>query len=175
MTESAPAYWDSCLFITFLMNDDAAKVAILKELIERAKRRAAETKRPQIVMSNLVLAEVRPFSQHDRDHRKAIEELLEADRRYVQFFGLTRSIALSAADLGMTHPELTVPDLVHVATAIAAGAEVLLTYDGDRDKRRNRSGSLLRHHNKIGTPPLRIEVPKPEPLGPLFATVESGP
>lgn len=48
-------YWDTCLFIVFLMNLQLDRVKVLQGLIDQAR---ASKPRLRIVLSNLVLAEI---------------------------------------------------------------------------------------------------------------------
>ena len=169
MTETEPGqpevqYWDSCLFISFLTNLEANRVDVIRELLDQVQARKS---RLRIVVSTLVLAEVRPSETYTKDHYEEIIELFDTDRPYFQFYGLTRGIAKRSRDIGSAHPRLSVPDSIHIATAIEAGADVLFTYDGDQKKESRRSGRMLQYHNQIGMPPLRIEVPTID-HGPLF-------
>jgi hypothetical protein len=47
-------------------------------------------------------------------------------------------------------------DAIHLATAMIAKVPVLHTYDDAKGRRKG----LLRHNGQVGTPPLRIEIPK---------------
>lgn len=157
-------YWDSCLFINFLTALEKDKVDCIRDLIAQAK---ATPPRIAIVISNLVLAEVRQLPTYDDNQVAIIKELFDVDRPYLRFSALTSKVATRASDIGVQFPDITVPDAVHIATALHEKAEVLFTYDGAKDKARRRSGDLLQYDKRIGNPPLRIEEPWVD-LGPMF-------
>ncbi len=161
-------YWDSCLFICLLVNNEPTKVKIITDLV-----RQAEAGGLRIVISNLVLAEVRPSTGYDNVHQLTVENLLEANRPYVQPFAVTRSIANLSREVGANFPKLTVPDSIHIATALVAKADVFYTYDGAKDNTRRRSGDLLRYDGQIidsSGRPLSIKAPVVT-VGPLFDSV----
>ena len=130
----------------------------------------ARAGRARIVVSNLVLSEVRPRPEYKMDYKSIVEELLETDVPYMRWYGLPRSIAVRARDIGATFGELTPADCVHLATAIEAEADVFFTYDGD-EKPPRRSKRLLSLDGRIkakpGKPSLKIVTPRVSP-GPLF-------
>jgi predicted nucleic acid-binding protein len=155
-------YWDSNLFIDFLTDKSSPqsqRSKTFKDLVAEAR-----SGHSIILLSNIVLAEVRPKRARNGEHRELLEELLEANRPFVQFYGVTRRIALRARDEGAKH-SLSIPDAIHVATALEAKAKVLFTYDGL--KKDAPISGLLRLNGQMGNPPLRIEVPRVR-LGPLF-------
>lgn len=156
--------WDSCLFIELLANVDEAKV---KQVLGVLKE--ATSGRARIVLSNFVLAEVRPKKGFKKGYKSAVTQLLETDVPYVDWVGVTRSIARRAAELGHKH-DLSPADAVHIATAVQAGADVFFTFDGKRKEGRRKqhplslSGKIKRLDGKstllIDTPRIR--------KGPLF-------
>jgi hypothetical protein len=150
-------YWDSCLYINYLSNLDTAKADTIDQLLTQA-----EATRPAItiLVSPIVIAEVRPHERYEADRSSRIEEMFEFDRPYMESFATTTTIARLAREIGLDQPGLTVLDTLHVATAIIAKADVLFTYDGDKEKgRRRRSGDLLKYDGLLGRPPLKIQVP----------------
>jgi predicted nucleic acid-binding protein len=155
--------WDSCLFIDFITDKTTGgsrRSRIFKQLVAEAR-----AGRSVILLSNLVLAEVRPRKARNGEHRELLEELLEANRLFVQFYAVTRKIALRARDEGAKY-SLSVCDAVHVATALEGNASVLFTYDGYLGDGKPVT-RLLALDRKIGKPPLRIELPTIK-IGPLF-------
>lgn len=158
-------YWDACLFIELLTGKDQSRVAEILKLVAGAK-----SGRITIVLSTFILAEVRPSSprvKYIEDYKPIISELLETDRPFVQWFALPRSIANRAADLGVKFPNLTVPDCIHLATAVVGKATQFFTYDGVRPSQRRRSKDLIQYNGLIGEPPMEISVPYWSE-GPLF-------
>lgn len=153
-------YWDSCLFIDFIGDRSTTGSARSKTFIQLVKD--ARAGRAIILLSTLILAEIRPKHAKNGQHRKLLEELLDASRPFVQFFGVTRRIALKARDVGARH-SLSVADAVHVATALIGNAAVLFTYDGYSEGK--PMTKLLALDRQIEG--LRIEVPHIR-VGPLF-------
>jgi predicted nucleic acid-binding protein len=152
-------YWDSNLFIDYLMDDDdppTSRSKVFDRLMQDAE--AAFIK---IALSYLVIAEVRPKRKSGVSVRK-IEQMLEADRSYFEWFPVTRTIAARARRIGSAYG-IGVPDSIHVATAIEAQSEWLFTYDGKHENK-NDDG-LLAMDGKINDPdivsgkPLRIVLP----------------
>lgn len=150
MTTRRSQYWDSCLFIEFLTKQVPQRAKPLRHLFEQASKGHLE-----IVVSNLVLTEVQPNSATDGDSLRAVSDLLEVNRPYVRFYAVSRQIALDARALALAHQTITCPDAIHIATAIRAGVDEFLTYDGEKRKKERRSGKLLALDGKIGNPPLR--------------------
>jgi predicted nucleic acid-binding protein len=152
-------YWDTCLFINYLTNLEKDKADVVHDLLlqaERGKGASALT----IVISNLVIAEVREKAGNVKERQEKLDRLFDTDWPYLEPHALTGTIAQRAREIGNRFPSITVPDAIHVATALHAKAEVLFTYDGAADrKERRRSGTLLKYNEQIGDPPLKIQIP----------------
>jgi predicted nucleic acid-binding protein len=154
-------YWDSCLFIDFIADRTATGSARSKLFIALVSE--ARAGRSLVLLSNAVLAEIRPKKARNGTHRKILEDLLEVNRPFVQFFGLTRKIALRARDEGAKH-SLSVIDSIHIATAIEGNADVLFTYDGYKPGSAPTKSLAL--NGQFGR--LKIEIPRVN-IGPLLA------
>jgi len=157
-------YWDSNLFLAYL-NDEPDNADIVDALIDYARDQKNET---MIVVSTLVLAEIRPRSSYDPDRSRVVKELFYTDIPYMRIVGVTPPIAELASQIGGTHNEITSPDAIHVATALLEGAVIMYTLDGPRSKELRRSGGLLAYDGRIGVPdlliaPLRIQPPTRPP------------
>lgn len=164
-------YWDSCVFIEFLDPKVKEREKALRALVKFMDREAPPF---TIVMSHLVLAEVRTRYGADEATTEIIRDLFDADRPYIEQRAVTRGIGDAARDIGLKHGDLTVPDCVHIATACLSDVDYFFTYDGDRDKKRRRSKDLLKHDGKVrvsGNRHLRIKIPF-VPSGPLFEDPE---
>ena len=160
-TEPEVQYWDSCMFISVLTGRDAKRTGTIRTLLEHEKKGLIK-----IAISTFVIAEVRPDETNPNLDNKQFQmaaELLESDR--LDRWALTPHIAQEAARIGKQFPKLLPGDCVHIATAIAATAAVLFTFDG-LGKRR-RPSDMIAHSEKIGNPPLKICEPF-IPAGPLF-------
>jgi predicted nucleic acid-binding protein len=157
-------YWDSVLFTSFITETLPERVQAFRQLLRNLQMPLGNYR---LVLSTLVITEVRPPGTGNAAHERIVEELFDADRPYIRFYAVTRRIAALARDLVIQFSGLTNPDAIHLATAVEARADVFFTYDGARDTSRRRSGGLLRLNGQIGSPPLRIVTPDQE-LWPLF-------
>ena len=155
----ASEYWDTCLFLAYLQNKPEER-----ELVETisALLRRAESDDTLIVVSTLVLAEIRPLRPYEPGHDEIIWDLFHTNRHYLKMVALSPRIAVLAATIGSEH-RITTPDAVHVATAWSERVDVMLTIDGARDNERRRSGGLLAYDGRIGSPPLRKDAPARPP------------
>ena len=155
----ASEYWDTCLFLTYLQNksEEQELVEIISALLRRAE--SGET---LIVVSTLVLAEIRPLRAYEPRHNDVIWDLFHTNRPYLKMVSLSPRVADEAGTIGSGH-QLTSPDAVHVATALSERVDVMYTQDGAADKERRRSGKLLSYDGKIGKPPLKIKMPMRPP------------
>jgi predicted nucleic acid-binding protein len=154
-------YWDTCIFIEILQKNDQARLTTCEDMRLKAERRELI-----IVTSTWTIVEVNKLPESGslpEEQSKQIVEFFE--NPYIALRQLDRPTAELAHELTRTHG-LTNADAVHVATAITSKVPVLYTYDSVKQKRKG----LLRHHLKIGNPPLRIERPPEPSFGPLFET-----
>lgn len=149
-------YWDSCLFISYLNNlkDEKDIANIVDILIQKAQKSEI-----LIVLSTLVLAEVRPRESYNEYHWDTVKDLFYTNRSYIRIIAVTPRISELSTRIAVDYPKLTVPDSIHVATAWSEKVSVMLTLDGDKDNVRRRSGDLLNYDGKIGNPPLNIKSP----------------
>ena len=147
----ASEYWDTCLFLTYLQNksEEQELVEIISALLRRA-----ESGDTLIVVSTLVLAEIRPVRAYEPRHNDVIWDLFHTNRPYLRMVSLSPRLAQEAGTIGSGN-QLTSPDAVHVATALSKRVDVMYTQDGAADKERRRSGKLLSYDGKIGKPPLK--------------------
>jgi predicted nucleic acid-binding protein len=164
-------YWDAVLFTSFLTETIPERVDSFRQLLRQVEMRLAHAR---AVASTLVIAEVRPYDTDNPAHKQLVEDLFDADRPYLQFFAVSRRVAMLARQLATQYDGLTNPDAIHLATALIAGADVFLTYDGARDNKNRRSGKLLRLDGQLGSPPLKIRTPEME-LAPLLAALAQPP
>ena len=137
-------YWDSNCFLGWLQDepDKATKCATVLALVDRGEI--------EIVTSALTLAEVLMLRGHPkllRDRRVDIAALF--NRKNIKPMALTRRIAEEARELVWGHG-IKPKDAIHVASALASGASVLNTFDGD----------LISKSGETGDPPLVIEIPE---------------
>jgi predicted nucleic acid-binding protein len=165
-------YWDSPLFISFLTKQSPERVDVVRQLIRDAQSRPPKVR---VIASHFVRAEVIPHPNDDPDQTATLERFFRAAGSVVRFRDVDRYVASLARDLVAQHSGdgLTVPDAIHLATAIASGVEMFFTYDGARDNVRRRSGGLLKFNGVIGTPHLQIMVPTVD-YGPIFKALDPG-
>jgi predicted nucleic acid-binding protein len=154
-TDPELQYWDSCMFISLLPGKDAQRSEIIKALLQQEGKGLIK-----IAVSTFVSAEVRPDESNpglDPNQFQMAVELLESGR--LDPWVLTEKIAQDAQKIGQLFPKLLPGDCVHIATALAANAAVLFTFDGVGPKRR-RPAEMIAHSEKIGSqfhkPPLKI-------------------
>ena len=152
-------YWDSCLLLAFLQDkpEERELVDIISALLRRAE--AGDT---LIVVSTLVLAEIRPVRPYNPDHDEVFWDLIHTNRPYVKVVSVSPRIAELAATIGSEH-KISTPDAIHVATAWSERVEVMLTMDGSSSVESRRSGKLLSFDEQIGKPPLSIKMPARPP------------
>lgn len=137
-------YWDSDCFLAWLRNEPerADKCGKVFALAERGK--------VEIVTSALTIAEVlhlRPADAIPEERRASVEEIF--DRPYIRTMTLTRRLAEQARELVWKH-RIRPKDAVHVASALAAKATILNTFDRQ----------LIGKSERVGDPPLVIEPPE---------------
>jgi predicted nucleic acid-binding protein len=157
-------YWDSCLFIEAVQKTDPARLDCLIDLIHKAKR-----KELRIITSAYTITEVNKLDDlakvsgtlRDEQSRMILSFF---ENQYIYIRPVTRQVAELAHGFTCSHG-LKNADAIHVATAILAKVTVLYTWDGSGKQRR---GKLLPYNLKIGTPPLRIEVPPDPDKGTLY-------
>lgn len=159
-------YFDSCLFIELLQQSDQDRFDACESL-----RIQAEKKQLLIATSSIAIVEVNKLPESKALPEKQSSDILKFFKNpYIAIRPVDRRTAEYAHELTRTHG-LTNLDAIHVATAILAKAAVLYTYDNPRQKRKG----LIRHSNKIGTPPLKIEKPPDPSAGTLFENLKNEP
>ncbi len=137
-------YWDSDCFLGWLQNETgkADKCAAVLALAEKGE--------VEIVTSTLTLAEVLMLRGREalpRNRGSTVAALF--NRKNIETVDVTRRIAEAGRELVWEHG-IHPKDAIHVATALAAGATVLNTFDR----------GLIARSGKTGEPPLPIEEPE---------------
>lgn len=152
-------YFDACVFIELLQQSIQKRFEACEDLREKAAKGDLI-----IVTSSVTIVEVNKLPDSPQLPEEQSKKILEFfENPYIAVRVPDRRTAEYAHELTRTHG-LMPNDAIHVATAVLAKVSVLYTYDSVKNRRKG----LLRHNLKIGTPPLRIEVP-PDPLdGTLF-------
>jgi|SRR3954468_10874151 predicted nucleic acid-binding protein len=122
-------YWDSCIYITWLMDDKTYGEATLAAISERLRENAAG--KNMVITSTITLIEV-----------LACKIPQDAERQFRQSFrggdqiayDVDAAIALKARELRAHYlttsgRKLATPDAIHLATAIVYNADYLYTFD----------------------------------------------
>lgn len=165
--------WDSVVLLSFLTRKIAARRATVSELINMF-----EEKRIDVVISTALITELRTYMDDDQGLTKkgtkapakplaynaadlaVIDALLANDLLDIR--PLTPRLAETAAKIGNENPQLLPMDCIHIATAVEAKCDVLLTWDGAKDgvNKRRRPKHMLYHDGKFGNPALSILEPE---------------
>lgn len=158
-------YWDTCIFIRYLEPPKNDKEEEQLTRIDPMMRSAAKGN-TLIVVSTLVLAEIRPRESYNKRHRDIIDDLFYRGRQNVKVVAVHPAIAKMASDWGgLFQSTLTSPDAVHAATAFVERATVMYTLDGDADSERRRSGKLLTFDGKLGNNERKLRISLPPAPG----------
>lgn len=148
------AYIDACVFLEMLQRKDKTRVTACDEIRQKAEKGELE-----LVTSCLTITEVNKLPELPCLPDEQSKQILEFfENPYIHARPVTREIAEIAHSLTRKH-RLTNIDAIHIATALKSCVPVFYTYDGKKPKRK----ALLPLNKKIGSPPLRIEVP-PNPF-----------
>ena len=150
-------YWDTCLFIAYLQNKKEEQDIV--DIIDALLRSASQKNERLIIVSTLLLAEIRPRDIYDKFHWSVFRDLFYTNRPYIKIQALTPRLADLASSIGGDHNTITPADAVHVATALSDKVDVLFTLDGKHEHGIRRRSDLLLYDGKIGNPPLAIRVP----------------
>ena len=164
MTEAA--YFDACIFMDLLAKKGTDRYKACESLWIKATQDNPELIIYTSVMTIVEVNLVEDSKASFKEQSKQILALFSHPAIIVR--AADRQIAEEAQALTRAHG-LTNIDAIHVATAIERRVAVLYTFDGANKVRgKGKRSDLIRHHLKIGNPPLRIEAP-PDPLaGTIF-------
>lgn len=146
-------YWDSDCFLGWLQSEDDKQAACRQVIAE------AEVGNIKIITSALTIAEVLMLRGHDRLPAERATMVNDFFRQpYISVRGLTRLVAEQAREFVWTHG-VAPKDAIHVASAIAAEAATLHTFDADLIKKSGRIGlaTLIIEHPSVPAP--RLDLP----------------
>ena len=164
-------YWDSCLFLAWIQDEErpTGEMDGVREVIERAKRREVK-----IITSVLTLAEVL-----ESKLPAGMKTLIDGLMRRVDRIGMEIKVAKMAHDLRDYYASrsaefggktLSVPDAIHLGTAILHRATEFHTFDRDGSSRSlgllPLSGNVGGHGLTICKPQARspqLDLKKPRP------------
>ncbi|MGB2614655.1 MAG: type II toxin-antitoxin system VapC family toxin [Phycisphaerae bacterium] len=158
MTKPMLLYWDSCAFI-HRFQETPQYVEPLREHIEQAKIGNC-----RIATSAITLAEVYKLPDMGILPVEVSNKILEFFRNdYIVVYQADRPVCEEAHHIQRLHSGLLPADAIHVATALSAKANVLIT----SDTKKYRRNGLLAHNLRIGNPPIKIEIPNAAMFHPL--------
>ena len=156
-------YWDTAPLIAWITDerrDDPAEMAGLAEVLELVDRGRA-------ILMTSVLWRAEVFDSSLTAGQKKKLELIFDGRSVIELGIDSRIMTLTSEIRSMQSQSrkkdalktLTVPDAIHLATAIHYGASEFHTFDGARKLGRNRGG-LLTLDGNVGGHRLKICIPK---------------
>jgi predicted nucleic acid-binding protein len=142
-------YWDSCAFI-HLLNQTEEYFAVLDDIKSRARK--GECK---IITSTVSLAEVCKIPGTGTLPIEQTNKILAfMQSEYIELWSADRYVCEEAHHIIRLH-DLLPMDAIHIATALLAKPEVLITTDSKKHRRKG----LLSLDGAIGNPPLSIKKP----------------
>jgi predicted nucleic acid-binding protein len=129
-------YWDTCLFLAWIQDEQrpSGEMDGVREVIDRCKRREA-TILTSVLTSTEVLESKLPAG---------MDRLFNGLMKRIQHKGLDSKIAILAHDLRDYYAKntaefdgktLSVPDAIHLATAIFYRADEFHTFDGSNGRK----------------------------------------
>lgn len=152
-------YWDSCAFI-HLFQQTPAWHDPLAEMMAKAENGEYE-----IVTSAVTLAEVYKLPELGIFPIEQSDKIIGCmENKYLNVWQADRFICKEAHHIMRLHEAVKPMDAIHLATAIAAKVNFMITTD---TKKYRREG-LLAHDGKIGNPALKIKTPTDGSIGGLF-------
>ncbi|OGN74229.1 MAG: hypothetical protein A2X25_14690 [Chloroflexi bacterium GWB2_49_20] len=155
-------YWDTCIFIAHLTNEQ--RVDPLDQLGISEFANLFDMGQVDLVTSTITLTEFMESSLSTEEYKSFLQLF---SRTNFQLSDVTRDVAELAGEIRsnyrINNSTLSTPDCIHIATAIQYKCDILHTFDGSS---KNRPGILgltspiARKYN------LRIEKPKPSEPNP---------
>ncbi|HZT41634.1 MAG TPA: PIN domain-containing protein [Chthonomonadaceae bacterium] len=137
-------YWDACLFLAWFQNEPRAK----EEMDELARQQNFfDAGRLHLCTSTITIVEVLegtlPTTAVDDWHK-----VMQRDNFHLE--QVTRRVCTKAHEIrdyyrgcGDGYGTFTTPDAIHLATAIVAGCDYLLSFDGSDGKPRIRGNRTI--------------------------------
>ena len=158
-------YWDSCIFLAWLKNEERkpGEMTGIKELVSQINKNAArlvtsQMTRAEILKSTLT---VDAINKLDNVFKRKNIILAPTDGRVWQLAYEIRDYYQARKDADGL-PTVTLPDAVHLATAILYQADVFFTFDEtDKPNRRRAliplSGNVAGKYNLIIQKPMGLQ------------------
>lgn len=154
-------YWDSCIFISWLQDEQRTRPEETQGIVEIVGQ--VQDQEANMITSVLTLAEVLDCELDDSG-RLLLQQTLK--RSNVNMVATDHRIWLLASEIRNYYQKhrganklrtLSVPDCVHLATAIKHEVDVLYTFDEETKSKKMRamiplSGDIAGHDLKIAKP-----------------------
>lgn len=157
-------YWDSCIFISWLKRESRPEPGVNEGLEEIVKQ--VHDNNVYLITSALTKAEILE-STLPKEGAEKLEGVLK--RRNVRVIETNERVWEKAHDIRDYYKRepggrtLSLPDAVHVATAILYDADVLHTLD--LEDKQNRPRALIPLSGNVAGYPLTIVMPKAKQIG----------
>ena len=156
-------YWDTCIFIAHITNEQRDDPMDQLGVVEFAN--LFDMGQVDLVTSTITLTEFLETSVPAEDYKLFLQLF---SRKNLQLTDVSRDIAELAGEIrsyyrsNINNSTISTPDCIHIATAIQMKCDVLQTFDGSG----NRPGILDLTSPIAEKYNLRIEKPKPSESNP---------
>lgn len=147
-------YWDTCLFIAWLKNEkrDPGQMEGLQEAVDEF-----ESDEAVIVTTIITKQEVLPGSLSKEQQEEFSNILKRKNMVVVEVTPPINDLSIKIRDFyyrsGRSTTTISVPDAIHLATAIIYKVDVFQTFDGAA------GGGLLQYDGNIAGHDLKIKMP----------------
>ena len=144
-------YWCSCAFIAWLSNEKRPPGVLegLEEIVKQVESRVADLFTSEITKSEVLEGKMTP------QQRERFGKLFQ--RRNVVSVDVSGRVLSLSKEIREWNPKISLPDAIHLATAIIYEADEFHTTDGAG--KRKRGGDLLPLDGNVAGHKLRICVP----------------
>jgi predicted nucleic acid-binding protein len=145
-------YWDSCAFIAWLTNEKRppGELEGLEEIVKQIESRTADLFTSEITKSEVLEGKMTPAQ------RDAFTKLFQ--RRNVVTVDVGGRVMAVVKEIREWNSKISLPDAIHLATAIVYGADEFHTTDGAG--KRKRSGDLVPLNGNVAGHKLTICTPQ---------------
>lgn len=151
MSEPLKLYWDACPLISYFQQVPEY-INALREHVERGKKGQCV-----IITSTISYAEVYKLPELGglaiEQSRRILDFLTR--NNFVLAWQADRWVCEEAHDIMRLHSGLLPLDAIHLATALQAKCDYLITTDRKQGRRRG----LIPHDGRVGDPPMKIQLP----------------
>lgn len=153
MTSDNPLYyWDSCIFLAWLKNEKRkpGELAGVKDMVVQIQKNKARLITSQLTQSEILkstLSDDAKLKLSDAFKRRNVMQVA-TDNRVWELVYEIRDYYQTRKDIDGL-PTLTIPDAVHLSTAILYKVDALYTFD-EKDHRNKRRGLLPLSGNVAG-------------------------